>query len=80
MTLVNTQCRMAALIQHFGDTADGLRPCGHCDFCAPQNATAQTFRPPTPEEDRQLRAVLRALDGQTRATGKVERAADAPAG
>ena len=65
------QCRMAALIQHFGDTADGLRPCGHCDFCAPQNATAQTFRTPTTEEDRQLRAILRALDGTTRATGKL---------
>src|ERR1700730_16339819 len=65
------QCRMAALIQHFGDTADGLRPCGHCDFCAPQNATAQTFRTPPPEEDRQLRAILRSLDGQTRATGKL---------
>jgi ATP-dependent DNA helicase RecQ len=68
------QCRMAALIRHFGDTADGLRPCGHCDFCAPQNATAQTFRPPTTEEDRQLRAILRALDNstaQTRATGKL---------
>jgi ATP-dependent DNA helicase RecQ len=65
------QCRMAALIQHFGDTADGLRPCGNCDFCAPQNATAQTFRPPTTEEERQLRAILRALDGQTRATGKL---------
>ena len=68
------QCRMAALIQHFGDTADGLRPCGHCDFCAPQNATAQTFRPPTTEEDRQLRAILRALEnsaGQTRATGRL---------
>jgi ATP-dependent DNA helicase RecQ len=65
------QCRMAALIQHFGDTADGLRPCGHCDFCAPQNATAQTFRTPTTEEERQLRAILRALDGQTRATGKL---------
>jgi ATP-dependent DNA helicase RecQ len=68
------QCRMAALIQHFGDTADGLRPCGHCDFCAPQNATAQTFRAPTTEEDRQLRAILRALEnsaGQTRATGRL---------
>jgi ATP-dependent DNA helicase RecQ len=65
------QCRMAALIQHFGDTADGLRPCGHCDFCAPQNATAQKFRLPTTEEERQLRAILRALDGQTRATGKL---------
>lgn len=67
----SAQCRMAALIQHFGDTEDGLRPCGHCDFCAPGNATAQTFRTPTTEEDRQLRAILRALDGQTRATGKL---------
>jgi ATP-dependent DNA helicase RecQ len=67
----SAQCRMAALIQHFGDTADGLRPCGHCDFCSPQSATAQTFRQPTTEEDRQLRAILRALDGQTRATGKL---------
>ncbi|WP_433972615.1 RecQ family ATP-dependent DNA helicase [Tunturiibacter lichenicola] len=67
----SAQCRMAALIQHFGDTADGLRPCGHCDFCAPQSATAQTFRQPTTEEERQLRAILRALDGQTRATGKL---------
>ncbi len=65
------QCRMAALIQHFGDTADGLRPCGHCDFCAPQNATAQTFRPPTTEEARQLRAILEALEGVSRSTGKL---------
>ncbi len=67
----SAQCRMAALIQHFGDTADGLRPCGHCDFCAPQSATAQPFRPPTPEEHRQLRAILRALEGTSRATGKL---------
>jgi ATP-dependent DNA helicase RecQ len=67
----SAQCRMAALIQHFGDTEDGLRPCGHCDFCAPHNATAQTFRPPTSEEDRQLRAILDALESQSRATGKL---------
>lgn len=66
------QCRMTALIQHFGDTADGLRPCGHCDFCSPERATAQTFRAPTPQEDRQLRAILSALDGAApRATGKL---------
>jgi ATP-dependent DNA helicase RecQ len=67
----SAQCRMAALIRHFGDTADGLRPCGNCDFCAPHSVTAQTFRPPTAEEERHLRAILRALDGQTRATGKL---------
>jgi ATP-dependent DNA helicase RecQ len=65
------QCRMAALIQHFGDTADGLRPCGHCDFCAPQNAAAQTFRTPTQEEARQLQAILEALEGTSRSTGKL---------
>lgn len=66
------QCRMSALVQHFGDTADGLRPCGHCDFCSPERATAQTFREPTPQEDRQLRTILEALEGNTsRATGKL---------
>ena len=66
------QCRMAALIQHFGDTADGLKPCGHCDFCSPANATAQTFTEPSAEQDRQLRSILRALDGgSAKSTGKL---------
>ncbi len=66
------QCRMAALVQHFGDTADGLRPCGHCDFCSPERATAQTFRVPTSQEERQLRAILNALHGAApRSTGKL---------
>src|SRR5260370_15505599 len=66
--------RMPTPIPPPGAPADGLGPCGHCDFCAPQNAPAQTFRPPPTEEDRQLRAILRALEnsaGQTRATGKL---------
>jgi ATP-dependent DNA helicase RecQ len=66
------QCRMAALIQHFGDTADGLRPCGHCDFCSPERATAQTFRAPTTLEDRQLRTILSTLaTTQSKSTGKL---------
>jgi ATP-dependent DNA helicase RecQ len=66
------QCRMTALIQHFGDTTDGLRPCGHCDFCSPERAQAQTFLEPTPQEDRQLRTILRTLDGASpKATGKL---------
>jgi ATP-dependent DNA helicase RecQ len=66
------QCRMTSLVRHFGDTADGLRPCGHCDFCSPERATAQTFRPPAGQEDRQLRAILEALDGgAAKATGKL---------
>ncbi len=65
------QCRMTALIQHFGDTADGLRPCGHCDFCSPESTTAQTFRSPTSQEQRHLRSILRALDANGRSTGKL---------
>jgi len=66
------QCRMSALVQHFGDTADGLRPCGQCDFCSPERATAQTFRAPTAQEDRQLRVILEALDGgMAKAIGKL---------
>lgn len=28
-------CRMTTLIRHFGDVADGTKPCGICDRCAP---------------------------------------------
>jgi ATP-dependent DNA helicase RecQ len=66
------QCRMAALIQHFGDTADGLKPCGNCDFCSPERATAQPFRAPDALESRQLNTILRALDSAPpKATGKL---------
>jgi ATP-dependent DNA helicase RecQ len=66
------QCRMTALIKHFGDTADSSRPCGHCDFCAPSATTASTFAEPSPAQERDLRAILRALDGSTgKATGRL---------
>ena len=65
------QCRMTALIRHFGDTADGTRPCGHCDICAPSATAAQSYRQPDAEDMRQLAAILRALDGQSRSTGKL---------
>lgn len=68
----SAQCRMAALIQHFGDSADGLKPCGHCDFCSPTSTTAQTFTEPSSEQDRQLRSILRALQGgSAKSTGKL---------
>lgn len=66
------QCRMSALVRHFGDIADGLRLCGHCDFCNPEGATAQNFREPTAQEERHLRAMLQALaNGQPKATGRL---------
>jgi ATP-dependent DNA helicase RecQ len=65
------QCRMTALIRHFGDTADMHRPCGVCDFCAPHATTAQAYRAPGSEDLRQLAAILRALQGQSRSTGRL---------
>ena len=66
------QCRMSALVHHFGDTADGHRPCGHCDFCSPERAAAQTFREPAAHEDRQLRAILDGLHQvPSKSTGKL---------
>jgi len=29
------QCRMIALVRHFGDSEDSGQPCGSCDVCAP---------------------------------------------
>jgi ATP-dependent DNA helicase RecQ len=66
------QCRMTAVIRHFGDTADAHRPCGICDFCSPSTTSAQTFAPPTPAQARDLRAILSALaHAPSRATGKL---------
>lgn len=65
------ECRMTSLIRHFGDTADGTRPCGHCDVCAPKSSMAQSYRAPSSEDLRQLSAILRGLDGQSRSSGKL---------
>ena len=66
------QCRMSALIRHFGDTADAHRPCGHCDFCAPGSTSAQTFVEPTAAQERDLGSILRALDGgMAKSTGRL---------
>jgi ATP-dependent DNA helicase RecQ len=66
------QCRMTALIRHFGDTADAHKPCGHCDFCNPTATTSQSFALPSAAEDRDLRAILRALSGGvSRPTGRL---------
>ncbi|MGH9469036.1 MAG: RecQ family ATP-dependent DNA helicase, partial [Terriglobia bacterium] len=68
----SSQCRMATLVRHFGDLADGQKPCGICDFCAPQKCIAQRFRTATEVEHKiflRLIAVLRS-DG-ARSTGKL---------
>ncbi len=56
-------CRMASLVAHFGDTADSRRLCGHCDFCSPERAIAQSFRSLSVQEEQAARGILKSLRG-----------------
>ena len=67
----STTCRMAALVQHFGDTSDKLVSCGMCDVCAPGGGNAQAAHQPTVEERGWLKAILGALAGRSTSTGKL---------
>jgi ATP-dependent DNA helicase RecQ len=67
-----SQCRMAALVRHFGDREDGRRLCGKCDFCAPELCVAQQFRAPTSAEQQAMAEALKALRaGQSISTGQL---------
>jgi DNA topoisomerase-3 len=65
------ECRMAALVRHFGDLADSRKACGICDFCDPASCIGQRFRAPTAEEKRTAAKVIDALRGNGRSTGKL---------
>jgi RecQ family ATP-dependent DNA helicase len=68
----SSECRMAALVRHFGDVEDSMQPCGQCDFCAPQRCVAQKFRAATDDDQRHTRAILKALgNGISQSTGKL---------
>jgi ATP-dependent DNA helicase RecQ len=44
------ECRMGALVRHFGDEEDAGRRCGSCDVCDPAGAVLQQFRRATAGE------------------------------
>ncbi len=67
----SNHCRMSSLIRHFGDVTDGQKPCGICDFCAPEQCIAQRFRPATEREQSTARIVLDELAGNGRSVGKL---------
>lgn len=65
------QCRMSALVRHFGDRPGS--PCGHCDFCSPETAVAVRFVEPGAEEGRDLRRIVRELQGGgSRSVGRLQ--------
>jgi DNA topoisomerase-3 len=67
----SNQCRMSSLVRHFGDTADSQKPCGICDFCAPESCVAQRFRGANETERKVARDVLDSLRGGGRSAGKL---------
>ena len=68
----SNQCRMASVVRHFGDFADGEKPCGICDYCAPAQCTAQRFRTATEAEHAALLRVAAELRaGGAKSTGKL---------
>jgi ATP-dependent DNA helicase RecQ len=68
----STECRMAALVQHFGDTTDRATTCGLCDICNPSDSgSAQTAHQPTAQERAWLREILSALEHRSTSTGKL---------
>jgi superfamily II DNA helicase RecQ len=62
---------MSSLVRHFGDTTDSRKPCGICDFCAPESCVAQRFRAANATEQAVAREVLDALRGDSRSLGKL---------
>jgi superfamily II DNA helicase RecQ len=59
----SAECRMAALVRHFGDVEDASRACGICDVCDPAGAVLRLFRRPTAVE----RAIVQAIADELRA-------------
>ncbi len=65
-------CRMSALVRHFGDLADSQKPCGVCDFCAPEACIGQRFRAASAGEQEVAVRVLDTLKAQgSRTTGQL---------
>ncbi len=68
----SNQCRMCALVRHFGDFADSRKPCGICDFCAPEACLGQRFRSATDfERAAALRLITALRAGGGKSTGKL---------
>jgi RecQ family ATP-dependent DNA helicase len=57
------QCRMAALVLHFGDLKDGQIRCGLCDFCCPSDSSAQNYRPASRAEMAVAHTIVDSLRG-----------------
>ena len=71
------ECRMAALVRHFGDVADAMRRCGVCDVCDPAGAVLRLFRRATAAERELSQRIVEELWGVAyKAAGTLQRSLD----
>ncbi|UWZ82238.1 RecQ family ATP-dependent DNA helicase [Occallatibacter riparius] len=66
----SNDCRMSALVRHFGDVEDANRRCGHCDVCDPAGAVLRLFRRASNRERHQVQEVIDALRASAYKTPK----------
>ncbi len=55
------ECRMSALVRHFGDEQDAHRSCEKCDVCDPAGAELRLFRRATAWERQRVQDIVEAL-------------------
>jgi ATP-dependent DNA helicase RecQ len=74
----SSECRMAALVGHFGDVEDARKECGVCDVCDPAAAVLRLFRRATAVEKELAQRIADGLRGvDYKAAGTLQRSVDA---
>jgi ATP-dependent DNA helicase RecQ len=72
-----SECRMSALVRHFGDELDASRACGACDICDPAGAVLRQFRRATAREREIVQAIINELRPvDYKAAGTLQRSLD----
>ena len=73
----STECRMAALVRHFGDVSDAGHACGICDVCDPAGAVLRQFRRASRLERDLAQEIIDELRPvESRAAGTLQRCID----
>ncbi len=69
-----SECRMCALVRHFGDDEDAKQACGVCDVCDPGGAVLRLFRRATAAELEIVQRIVEELRGvDYKATGTLQK-------
>jgi len=72
-----SECRMSALVRHFGDVEDANQPCGVCDVCDPSGAVLRQFRYASAAEVTIVQRIVEELRGvEYKAAGTVQKNLD----